>query len=157
MRHKRVSFAERSATALKRHDCHSTRTVWPVDTKSWKSPSFAFSRNNYASLWPFFFFWRRRRRFPVMTVSLYNCDCTEEFAYINSIFYEESSMDTRDTDRRKTSADVFVWVCRANVLTSKGNLKCGGRTEVACCFHDAFVPFLLLLKWFLGVFKVILK
>lgn len=81
-----------------------------------------------------------------MTVSLYNCDCTEEFAYINSIFYEESSMDTRDTDRRKTSADVFVWVCRANVLTSKGNLKCGGRTEVACCFHDAFVPFLLLLK-----------
>lgn len=55
-------------------------------------------------------------------LSLCNCDCVaEELAYINSIFSEESSMDTKDTDRKLSSDAFYLHVQRKITLTCKGN------------------------------------
>lgn len=71
----------------------------------------------------FFSFYQVSEEFPSNDcLSLCNCDCVaEELAYINSIFSEESSMDTKDTDREMSSDAFYLHVQTKIVLTCKGN------------------------------------
>lgn len=95
------------------------------------------------------------RSFPVTTLSLFIIVTLLNSWLTSTAFSMRSHPWTQRTQIGET--DVFISVWRENMLTSKGNLKYGGPSEVTCCFHDAFVHFLLLFKWLSRVFKVILK
>lgn len=95
------------------------------------------------------------RSFPVTTLSLFIIVTLLNSWLTSTAFSMRSHPWTQRTQIGET--DVFISVWRENMLTSKGNLKYGGPSEVTCCFHDAFVHFLLLFKWLSRDFKVILK
>lgn len=130
-----------------------------------KCLSFAFSCHNYIFFWPSFFFssssfqmdvsQKCLRSFPVTTLSLFIIVTLLNSWLTSTAFSMRSHPWTQRTQIGET--DVFISVWRENMLTSKGNLKYGGPSEVTCCFHDAFVHFLLLFKWLSRDFKVVLK
>lgn len=95
------------------------------------------------------------RSFPVTTLSLFIIVTLLNSWLTSTAFSMRSHPWTQRTQIGET--DVFISVWRENMLTSKGNLKYGGPSEVTCCFHDAFVHFLLLFKWLSRDFKVVLK